>query len=107
MLTARHCQGRQRKKARLIRCGADEASLAIFVGFLLHGVVAVGVLLLPVPAVGAHLLDAVLSLPAQLTLGLGGVGVALGDVAGAARVDDIGDLFAAGFSKAWMTSSTL
>ena len=49
--------------------------------------VAVGVLLLPVPAVGAHLLDAVLSLPAQLTLGLGGVGVALGDVAGAARVN--------------------
>ena len=43
--------------------------------------VAVGVVLLPVPAVGTHLLDAVLSHPAQLVLGLGGVGIALGDIA--------------------------
>ena len=61
--------------------------------------VAVGVLLLPVPAVGAHLLDAVLSHPAQLVLGLGGVCVALGDIAGAARVDDVGDLLAAGLGE--------
>ena len=46
---------------------------------LLHGVVAIGVVLLPVPAVGAHFLDAVLSHPAQLVLGLGGVGIALGE----------------------------
>ena len=61
--------------------------------------IAVGVVLLPVPAVGTHLLDAVLSHPAQLILGLGGVGVALGDVAGAARVDDVGDLLAAGLGE--------
>ena len=46
--------------------------------------VAGGVVLLPVPAVGAHVLDAIFGHPAQLPLGLGGVGVALGDVAGAA-----------------------
>ena len=63
---------------------------------LLHGVVAIGVVLLPVPAVGAHLLDAVLGHPAQLILGLGGVGVALCDVAGAAGLDDVGDGLAAG-----------
>ena len=66
---------------------------------LFCSVVALGVLLLPVPAVGAHLLDAVLSHPAQLTLGLGGVGVALGDIAGAAGLDDVGELLAAGFLK--------
>ena len=33
---------------------------------LLHGVVAIGVVLLPVPAVGTHLLDAVLRFPAKL-----------------------------------------
>ena len=66
---------------------------------LLHSVVAIGVVLLPVPAVGAHLLDAVLSHPAQLVLGLGGVGVALRDITGAARVDDVGDLLAAGLGE--------
>ena len=54
--------------------------------------VAVGVVLLPVPAVGAHFLDAVLSHPAQLVLGLGGVGVALGDITGAAGIDDLATL---------------
>ena len=48
---------------------------------------------------GAHILDAVLSFPAQLALGLGGVGPALGDVAGAARVDDVGQLAPAGFAE--------
>ena len=62
---------------------------------------------LPVPAVGAHFLNTVLGLPAELTLGLGGIAPALGNVAGAARVDDIGDLLAAGLLKALMTSSTL
>ena len=66
---------------------------------LLHSVVAIGVVLLPVPAVGAHLLDAVLSHPAQLVLGLGGVGVALRDITGAARVDYIGDLLTAGLGE--------
>ena len=61
--------------------------------------VAVGVVLLPVPAVGAHVLDAVFGHPAQLPLGLGGVGVAFGDVAGAAGLDDVGQLFAAGLFK--------
>ena len=54
---------------------------------------------LPVPAVGAHFLNAVLGLPAELTLGLGGIAPALGDVAGAARVDDIGDLLAASLAE--------
>ena len=54
---------------------------------------------LPVPAVGAHLLNAVLGLPAQLALGLAGVAPALGNVAGAARVDDVGNLFAAGLAE--------
>src|SRR5699024_11515880 len=58
---------------------------------LFYGVIAVGVILLPVPAVGAHIFDAVLSHPVQLPLGLGGVCIALCDVAGAARVDDVGD----------------
>ena len=48
---------------------------------------------------GAHFLNAVLGLPAELTLGLGGIAPALGDVAGAARVDDIGDLLAAGLAE--------
>ena len=61
--------------------------------------VAVGVVLLPVPAVGTHLLDAVLSHPAQFILGLGGVGIALGDIAGAAGIDHIGELLAAGLLK--------
>ena len=69
--------------------------------------VAIGVIFLPVPAVGAHLLDAVLSHPAQLVLGLGGVGVALGDIAGAACLDDVGISLPQAFEKAWMTSSTL
>ena len=66
---------------------------------LLHGMVAIGVVLLPVPAVGAHFLDAVLGHPAQLVLGLGGVGVALGDITGAACLDDVGDLLAAGLGE--------
>ena len=70
---------------------------ALIVFYSVRGVVAVRVLLLPVPAVGAHLLDAVLSHPAQLVFGLGGVSVALGDVAGAAGIDDVGDGLAAGF----------
>ena len=37
--------------------------------------------------------------PAQLVLGLGGVGVALRDITGAARVDDVGNLFAAGLAE--------
>ena len=61
--------------------------------------VAVGVVLLPIPAVGTHLLDAVLSHPAQLILGLGGVGIALGDIAGTAGIDHIGELLAAGLLK--------
>ena len=52
-----------------------EYAVLRFKSLLLHGVVAIGVVLLPVPAVGAHFLDAVLSHPAQLVLGLGGVGI--------------------------------
>src|SRR5699024_11289850 len=63
------------------------------------GLVAVGVFALPVPAVAAHLLNAVFRLPAQLLLGLGGVAPALGNVAGAARVDDVGQLPAAGLAE--------
>ncbi len=48
--------------------------------------IAVGVGALPTPAVGAHALDAVLG------LGLGGVGVAGGDVAGAAGLDSVGNV---------------
>ena len=66
---------------------------------LFGGLVAVGVVALPVPAVGAHLLDAVLGLPAQLTLGLAGITPALGNVAGAARIDDVGELLAAGLAE--------
>ena len=57
-------------------------------------VVAVGVLALPPPGVDAHPLDVVLRLPPQLGLGLGGVGPALGDVAGPGRGDLVGDLLA-------------
>ena len=69
---------------------------ALIVFYSVRGVVAVRVLLLPVPAVGAHFLDAVLSHPAKLIPGLGGVSIALGDVAGAAGLDDVGDGLAAG-----------
>ena len=66
---------------------------------LFRGLIPIRVVALPVPAVGAHLLDAVLRLPAQLALGLGGVAPALGNVAGAARVDHIGDLLTAGLGE--------
>ena len=66
---------------------------------LLHSVVAIGVVLLPVPAVGTHFLDAVFRHPAKLVLCLGGVCIALGNVAGAARVDHIGDLLTAGLGE--------
>ena len=59
--------------------------------FLLFGE-AVGVLLLPVPAVADHLFDAVLGFPAQLAFGFGGVAVAGGDVAGTAGLDAVGHL---------------
>ena len=54
---------------------------------------------LPVPAVAAHFVNAVLSFPAQLTLGLAGIAPALGNIAGAARVNDIGQLLAAGLAE--------
>ena len=54
--------------------------------------VALGVLALPVPAVADHLVDAVLRLPAQLGLRLGGVAVAGGDVAGTTGLDAVGHL---------------
>ena len=72
---------------------------AAFYTDLFSGLIAVGVVALPVPAVGAHLLNAVLGLPAQLALGLAGVTPALGNVAGAARVDNIGNLLAAGLAE--------
>ena len=58
--------------------------------------VAVGVHGLPLPGGGAHVLDAVLRLPAQLGAGLARVRVAGGDVPGPAAADDIGDGLAAG-----------
>src|SRR5699024_9383026 len=59
----------------------------------------VRVLALPVPAVSAHFLNAVLSFPAQLLLGLGGVGVALRNVSGTAGVNYIGQLPAASLAE--------
>ena len=50
----------------------------------------VGIVLLPVPAVATHLLDAELCLPSELLLGLGGIAVAGGDVARTARLDGVG-----------------
>lgn len=44
--------------------------------------VAVRIVLLPVPCVAAHLLDAILSLPIQLLLCLCGVAVAGGNISG-------------------------
>ena len=64
---------------------------------LLHGVVAIGVVLLPVPAVSAHLLNAVLSFPAEFIFRFGSIGVAGCDIAGAAWLDFIRNCFAAGF----------
>ena len=87
------------KKAKAPRTLVSENARRSGFMLLFHGVVAVGVVLLPVPAVSAHLLDAVLRHPTQLVLCLGGVGVALGDIAGAAGIDHIGDLLAAGLGE--------
>ena len=54
-------------------------------------VVPVGVLLLPTPRVGAHLVYAALGLPAKLLRGERRIGPALGDVAGTARADLVGN----------------
>src|SRR5215212_5168027 len=53
------------------------------------------VLRLPAPGVGAHLVDRPGCGPAQLGLGLRGVGVRLGDVAAAARGDLVREVAAA------------
>ena len=50
----------------------------------------VRIVLLPVPGVAAHILDAVFSLPAQFALGLGGIAVAGGNVARTAGLDAVG-----------------
>jgi hypothetical protein len=47
----------------------------------------VRIVLLPVPAVAAHLLDAELSLPTELCLSLSGVTVACSDVTRTAGLD--------------------
>ena len=60
-------------------------------------VVSVRILRLPSPGVRAHFLNAVLGLPAKLLLRLAGVGVAGGDIAGAAGLDLVRDLHAGGF----------
>ena len=52
---------------------------------------------MPLPAGGAHVLNAPLGLPAHLVKGLLRVGVAFGDIAGAAGVHHVGQLSAAGF----------
>lgn len=51
--------------------------------------VPIGVHALPLVTEGAHLLDTILCLSAQLLAGLGGIGVTLSDVAGAAGVNHI------------------
>src|SRR5690606_9440278 len=59
--------------------------------------VAFGVVGLPAPGVGAHGFEAEFGAPAEFFGGEGGVGVAAGDVAGAAVGEDVGKFVAAGF----------
>ena len=61
--------------------------------------VSVRILTLPVPAVVAHLVDAILSLPAQLAFSLRRVAVASGNVASATRLDRVGNLYAINLFK--------
>ena len=61
--------------------------------------VAVRVVLLPAPGILAHVFNAVLRLPAQFSGCLGGIRPALGHVAAAAGLDDVGHLHAGGLLK--------
>ena len=63
-------------------------------------VVSVRIFVLPVPLVAAHLVDAEFRFPAQFFERLGGIGIALGDVAGTAGADLVRELFAARLFKA-------
>lgn len=56
----------------------------------------IGILVLPVPTIPAHFLNAALCTPAQLLPRLGGIRVAGGDVAGTAGCDGIGYFDAVG-----------
>ena len=58
--------------------------------------VPIGVHGLPFPAGSAHLVNTELCPPAHLVKGFFGVGVALGNIAGAAGINDVGQGLAAG-----------
>ena len=57
------------------------------------------ILILPVPAVTAHLFYAVLGFPTEFGFGLGRVAVASGDVTGTAGLDGVGDFHSVDFLK--------
>ena len=59
----------------------------------LFGFVAQGVIALPVPGIPAHIRQGLFRLPQQLFLALAGVGIAGGDIAGAALCYPIGHLY--------------
>src|SRR5699024_194325 len=65
----------------------------------ISGCVAVRVVLLPAPVVGAHGVDAAFCLPAERFHGVGGDGVAGGGVTGTAIGHCAGDFLTAGFTE--------
>ena len=67
--------------------------------FGLFGFVALGVLNLPVPGIPAHIRQGLFRLPQQLFLALAGVGIAGGDIAGAALGHLIGNGHTVDFLK--------
>lgn len=61
--------------------------------------VPIRVLLLPVPAAPAHVINIVFRMPAQLTVSLERIRIADGNIAGTACLDDVGNGDAAGLFK--------
>ncbi len=78
------------------RAGARMPSQAFHL-LVLRVPISVRVHRLPFPGVSAHLLNAVLSFPAEFIFRFGSIGVAGCDIAGAAWLDFIRNCFAAGF----------
>ena len=73
-------------------------SAIISIIFTFHSI-PIRVFLLPVPAVPAHVINIVFRMPAQLTVGLGSIRIADGNIAGAAGLDDVRNGDAAGLFK--------
>ena len=83
------CLGNAANRSEVMLCIKNFCVLSVFV--------AVGILGLPFPGVGAHFFDAVFRFPAELFFCFGSIGVAGGDVAGAAVSDYVRDFNAGCF----------